>query len=77
MMIRRIMTVWWPKARQINAKRTFTHVQQLACLCITEAISTKPTASMESLINLTNSHNTIAFTGQRLYDNKNFLKTTF
>lgn len=55
-MIRSIITyaaiVWWPRTRLEEAKRRLTQVQRLACLGITGAMRTTPTAALESLLDL-------------------------
>jgi len=44
--------IWWPRARYITVSKQHTHVQWLACLYITEAMRTTPTAAMELLVGL-------------------------
>jgi ribonuclease HI len=44
--------VWWEGTGTANAKDRLGRVQRLACLCITGAMSTTPTAALEVLTNL-------------------------
>jgi hypothetical protein len=45
--------VWWPKAMQKNTKIQLGRIQRMACLAITGAMKTTPTAAMELLLYLT------------------------
>lgn len=45
-------TVWWTKTLQLKAQVMLQKIQRLACLGITGAMRTCPTASMEMLLNL-------------------------
>jgi len=45
-------TIWWPKVEQSRARTELSKLQRLACLCITGAIGSTPTAAMETLLNL-------------------------
>lgn len=45
-------TVWWPKVEQSTAKLELSKLQRLACICIMGAMSTTPTAAMETILNL-------------------------
>lgn len=44
--------VWWPKMEQEQGKEHLRKLQRLACLCITSAMKTTPTAAMETMLNL-------------------------
>lgn len=44
--------VWWPKTQQTTANAKLQKVQRLACLGITGAMSTCPTAALEAMLNL-------------------------
>jgi len=44
--------IWWPWARYITVSKQLTHVQRLACLHITRAMRTTPTAAIELLVGL-------------------------
>lgn len=44
--------VWWPKTNQRQANLELAKIQRLACLCITGAQKSTPTASMETILNL-------------------------
>lgn len=44
--------VWWPKTQQRTARIELTKLQRLACLCITNAMRSTPTASMEVMLEL-------------------------
>ena len=44
--------VWWPKVEQRTAQNKLQRLQRLACLAITGAMHTCPTAAMEALIGL-------------------------
>ena len=44
--------VWWPKTEQKHAVSLLTKIQRLACLCVTGAMSSGPTAGMEMLLGL-------------------------
>jgi ribonuclease HI len=44
--------VWWPKLEQRTAELELTKLQRLACLCITGAMRSTPTAALETLLNL-------------------------
>ncbi|KAL1447090.1 hypothetical protein WDU94_000567 [Cyamophila willieti] len=44
--------VWWLKVEQVQAKLALGKLQRLACLCITSAMKSTPTAAMETLLNL-------------------------
>ena len=43
---------WWPKTLQVGARLKLSKIQRLACLGITGAMKSTPTASMEALLNL-------------------------
>jgi len=45
--------VWWPKAMQKTTKTQLGRIQRIACLAITGAMKSTPTAAMETLLNLT------------------------
>jgi hypothetical protein len=45
--------VWWPKAMQKNTKIQLGRIQRMACLAITGAMKSTPTAAMELLLYLT------------------------
>lgn len=42
--------IWWPRVRQITAASQLEHVQRLACLCVTGAMKTTPTAALETIL---------------------------
>lgn len=42
--------VWWRKASQVSVSAELNHVQRLALLCISGAMSTTPTAALEILL---------------------------
>ena len=44
--------VWWPRTQQQGAIRLLSGIQRLACLSVTGAMKTTPTAAMEVLLNL-------------------------
>jgi ribonuclease HI len=44
--------VWWPKTKQKAAQALLLKIQRLACLSITGAMKTCPTAAMEALLDL-------------------------
>jgi ribonuclease HI len=44
--------VWWPKGLQTTAQQKLTKIQRLACLGITGAMKTTPTAALEALLDL-------------------------
>ncbi|KAK9704100.1 Reverse transcriptase (RNA-dependent DNA polymerase) [Popillia japonica] len=44
--------IWWTKATQKQAIAKLAKVQRLACLCITGAAKSTPTADMETMLNL-------------------------
>ncbi|KAF6214378.1 hypothetical protein GE061_009118 [Apolygus lucorum] len=48
--------VWWPKTNQTAVQRTLNKVQRQACLGITGAMPTYPTAAMEVLLDLSPLH---------------------
>jgi hypothetical protein len=45
--------VWWPKVMQKTTKVQSGRIQRMACLAITGAMKSTPTAAMEVLLNLT------------------------
>jgi hypothetical protein len=45
-------TVWWPRARLKTSKAELSKLQRLACLGITGAMRTSPTAALEILLGL-------------------------
>jgi len=45
--------VWWPKVTYKITKIKLGRIQRMACLAITGAMKSTPTASMEMLLNLT------------------------
>jgi hypothetical protein len=45
--------VWWPKVEQKTTKTQLGRIQRIACLAITGAMKSTPTAAMEVLLNLT------------------------
>ena len=45
--------VWSHKTEQVNVSDDLTHVQRLACLAITGAMSSTPTAALEIMLSLT------------------------
>lgn len=44
--------VWWGRTKQANAVTKLSKVQRLACISITGAMKTTPTAGLEALLNL-------------------------
>ncbi len=44
--------VWWPRVDLTISKRQLGRIQRLACLCITGAFRTTPTAALETLLSL-------------------------
>ena len=42
--------VWWPRVRLRSVASQLEHVQRLACLCVTGAMRTTPTAAMEVIL---------------------------
>lgn len=44
--------VWWRKTEQVSAKSMMSHLQRLACLSVTGALRSTPTAALELLIGL-------------------------
>jgi hypothetical protein len=44
--------VWWPKVKQKSTKNQLGRIQRMACLAITGAMKSTPTAAMEVLLNL-------------------------
>jgi len=51
-MITHAAVVWWPRVELGVAKQLLGRLQRLACLAITGAIRTTPTAAMEYLLGL-------------------------
>jgi hypothetical protein len=45
--------VWWPKVMQTTTKIQLGRTQRMACLAITGAMKSTPTAAMEVLLDLT------------------------
>jgi hypothetical protein len=45
--------VWWPKVKQTSTKTQLGRIKRMACLAITGAMKSTPTAAMEVLLNLT------------------------
>ena len=45
--------VWWPKVMQKTTKNQLGRIQRMACLTITGAMKSTPTAAIEILLNLT------------------------
>ena len=45
--------VWWPKVIQKTTKIQLGRIQGMACLAITRAMKSTPTAAMEVFLNLT------------------------
>jgi hypothetical protein len=45
--------VWWSKAMHKTTKTLLSRIQRMACLVITGAMRSTPTAAMEVLLNLT------------------------
>jgi hypothetical protein len=45
--------VWWPKVMQKTTKIQLGRIQRMACLIITGAMKTTPTAALEMLLSLT------------------------
>lgn len=43
-------TVWWPKTEQKTCQSKLTKLQRLACLSVTSAMKTTPTAAMEAML---------------------------
>jgi ribonuclease HI len=60
MVVRPIITygslVWWKRAQKVTVISKLCHLQRLACLGITGAFCTTPTAAMEMLLGLTPLH---------------------
>ena len=52
-MITYAAVVWWPRVDKITAGKKLEHIQQLACLHITSAVRTTPTAALGTIIGLT------------------------
>ncbi|MCP4831423.1 MAG: hypothetical protein GY886_04310 [Gammaproteobacteria bacterium] len=50
------VVVWWPRLALAVAQSQVGRLQRLACLCITGALRTTPTAAMEVLLGLTPIH---------------------
>ena len=48
--------IWWKKAEQITTQKKLNKLQRLACLLITGAMKTCPTAAMEVIIGITPLH---------------------
>jgi hypothetical protein len=44
--------VWWPSCQTASTEERLSRVQRLACLGITGAMRTTPTAAMEALLGL-------------------------
>ena len=44
--------VWWPRVNLVTVTRQLEHLQRLACLSITGAMRTTPTAAMELIIGI-------------------------
>jgi hypothetical protein len=44
---------WWPKVKKKTTKIHLGRIQRMACLTITGAMKSTPTAAMEVLLNLT------------------------
>jgi hypothetical protein len=44
--------VWWPKAMQQTTKTQLGRIQRMACLAVTGAMRSTPTAAMEVLLDL-------------------------
>jgi len=44
--------VWWPRVTLITASKQLDHIQRLACLYITGAVRTTPTAALELIIGI-------------------------
>jgi len=51
-MLTYVAVIWWPRARYITVSKQLAHVQRFACLYITGAMRTTPTAAMELLVGL-------------------------
>jgi hypothetical protein len=47
------LVVWWPKVKEKTTKIQLGRIQRMACLAITGAMKSTPTAAMEVLLNLT------------------------
>jgi hypothetical protein len=45
--------IWWPKVTHKTTKTQLGRIQRMACLAITEATKSTPTAAMDVLLNLT------------------------
>ena len=45
--------VWWPRIQYATVVRQLEHLQRLACLYVTSAIRTTPTAALELIVGLT------------------------
>jgi len=52
-MITYAAVVWWPRVEKISAGKKLEHIQRLACLHVTSAVRTTPTAALETIISLT------------------------
>lgn len=42
--------VWWPKTQQVTCQAKLNKLQRLACLSVTSAMKTTPTAAMEAML---------------------------
>lgn len=42
--------VWWPKVNEVTAQAKLNKVQRLACLSVTSAMRTTPTAALEAML---------------------------
>ena len=51
-MITHAVVVWWPRVELEIARVLLERLQRLACLAITGAMNTTPTAAMEILVDL-------------------------
>lgn len=51
--------VAWSKRTKLATARNLPNVQILACVCITEAMSTRPIAAIEAVLNLASLHNIV------------------
>jgi ribonuclease HI len=47
---------WWSKTTQVSCMRQLSSIQRLACINVTGAMRTAPTAALEALLNLTPLH---------------------
>jgi hypothetical protein len=45
-------TVWWPNVKLKKNKAELSKLQRMACLCITGAMKTAPTAEIEVVVRL-------------------------